>query len=116
MAGRQHKRRFEIGFIGLGTDLIRRGTAPDQERHCIDEERFAGSGFTGKHDETGAETDGQLLDHAEIRDAQLGQHAAEGQALGSAGMLREKRIDDFFELALRPRPHQPFDCLTVLKK
>ena len=103
MIGGQMKGCFEIGFIGLGTDLIDGGAASDQERDRIDEERFAGPGFTGEHDETGAERDSQLLDDAEIRDAQLGQHAAESQALGGAGMLGEKRIDDFLELALRTR-------------
>ena len=31
-------------------------------------------------------------------------------------MLREKRIDDFFKLALGTRPHQPLDRLTVLEE
>ena len=63
--------------------------------------RFSGPGFTGEYDETGAEGDGQLLDDAEIRNAQLGQHAADSLRLSSAGMLREQRIDQLFELALR---------------
>ena len=112
----QVKRRFEIGFVGLGTDLIDGGTAADQQRYRIDEERFSGPGLTGEHDETGAEGDGQLLDDAEIRDAQLGQHAAESQALGGAGMLSEKRIDNFLELTLGTRTNQAFDCLPVLEE
>ena len=112
----QLKGSFQIGLVSLGANLVCGGTAPDEESHRIDEKRFSGPGFTGEHDETGAEGDGQLLDDAEIRNAQLGQHAADSLRLSSAGMLREQRIDQLFELALRACTHKPFDRLAVLEE
>ena len=60
-----------------GSDLLGRALSAHEQGDRIDEQRFAGAGFTGEHRKSGLELHVELFDEGEIDNAQLGKHREE---------------------------------------
>lgn len=96
MSGRKVKRRFEQSLFFPGSDLLGRTSSAYEKGDGIDEEGFAGTGFTGEHRKSGLKLNVKLLDQGKINNAQLGKHRSESgaiqpKALTLQSAMRERR-------------------------
>ena len=81
------ERSFELGFFGLGANLVDGRAATDQESNGVDQNGFAGTGLARQDMETPGKLKAQTIDDGEIGDAQLSEHKprAQGSAFTQRG-------------------------------
>ena len=79
-----------LGGAGAHHALV--GASPEDQLQRLHDERLARPGLAGERGHAGAELDGQVLDHAQVADVQVGQHGIitrpVGPGAGSAGWCR----------------------------
>jgi hypothetical protein len=79
-------RKFEGGgnfsSIGAMSNHLGTGSATDRQLQRVDQNGFAGAGFTGEHGKAFAKIEFNALDDREVTDVQVAQHDERGSAQG----------------------------------
>ncbi len=73
----QIEHAFHGRFIGTGTDGLGRCPAAQDQVDCVDDDGFAGAGFTGQDVQTGEERDMEVFDDSNILYDKISQHLIE---------------------------------------
>src|SRR5579884_270729 len=82
------KSRFHDRFFGLGPNLIRRGSAADEQGERIHQDGFAGPRLARQDMKPGRKFEAHPIDQREVRNSQLGEHW-EGRRRRGAGRFTE---------------------------
>src|SRR5207248_447219 len=91
----------------------------ERQRKCIQEDRFAGTGFAGEHRKAGGEIDFQPLDQHDVPDRKPAQHAALNSRLirqtkqttiRNTWYSESHSVDTLLDTALSSRPISVGNC------